>query len=209
LSETNLWRNYFDIVILPPAEVRDHSIALSKQLEAYGGKFVLGTSRFLPHISLYHIPVRPDLFLQFAKTVEDVAGRNPGGTLRLVSVEMPVLMTDKPGWLSRLHLEIVESTKEFLDRSYGVDDMWRTDYLPAELADAARQNLEEFGSPLIDAVFRPHITLTSFGDHATAQRIPPLSFAPLSFVTDSISICELGPSHSCQNIVETYPLAQR
>jgi len=208
LSETSLWRNYFDIVILPPPEVRAHSIALSKQLAPHGGKFVLGTRHFMPHISLYHIPVRPDRFGEFADAVRDVAARNAGGMLRLVSIEMPVLMIDKPAWLSRLHLEIVESTKEFLDRDYGVEEMWRTDYLPAELVEPARRHLREFGSPLIDTVFRPHITLTSFADYSMARRVPRMAFALLSFKAESISICELGPSHSCQRTVETYPLAR-
>lgn len=205
----SIWQNYFDIVILPAPDVRDHSIALSKQLEPYSGKFVLGLRQFLPHISLYHIPVLAEHFAKFADAVKDVASRNVGGPLNVVSMEMPVLMTDKPAWLGQLHLEIVEATKDFLDRSYGVEATWRMDYLPAALQEQARHNLIEFGSPLIDAVFRPHITLTSFLDHSVAKQVPPPSFLPLSFKVDSISICELGPSHTCQRIVETYPLARR
>jgi len=202
----SLWPNYFDIVILPPPAVRDHSIGASKQLAPYGGKFVLGRRRFIPHISLYHIPVRPERFAAFSNTVQDVSSKHTGGTLRLTSCEIPALMTDKPDWLFQLHLQMVKHTSPFLDRAYNVDQTWDTDYLPAELAGPARRYLKEFGSPLIDVVFRPHITLTSFENKNIAQSIPPLSFERLSFEVNTVSICEQGPSHSCQRIVATYPL---
>src|SRR5262245_59901987 len=60
MVESIRWPNYFDVVILPSAAVRDHSIALSRKLQKYGAKFVLGRRRYLPHISLYHIPVKPE-----------------------------------------------------------------------------------------------------------------------------------------------------
>jgi 2'-5' RNA ligase len=206
MKDSGLWQNYFDIVILPPPAIQDHAIALSKRLEPYGGKFVLGKNRFIPHISLYHIPVRPERFAAFSDAVRNVASTHPGGTLQLTSVDMPVLVTGKPEWLSELHRKMVEHTNAFLDREYGVEKTWDTEYLPAELKEPARRYLKEFGSPLIDEVFRPHITLTSFEDKSSRQSIPEMNFDRLSFEADAVSICELGPSHSCQRIIATYPL---
>jgi hypothetical protein len=206
MQDSSLWPNYFDIVLLPPPPVMDHAIALSQQLQRYGGKFVLGTGRYIPHISLYHIPVRPERFAAFSNAVQNVASTHAGGRLRLLSVDMPALMTDKPEWLTNLHLQMVEHTAAFLDREYGVEQMWDTEYLPADLKDPARRNLKEFGSPLIDAVFRPHITLTSFEDKSIRHSIPELNFERLTFEADAVSICELGPSHSCQRTIATYPL---
>jgi len=205
-NEQNLWPNYYDVVVLPPAEVQDHAITLSRQLERYNSKFVLGTARYIPHISLYHIPVRAEQFDAFSREVGNVAENSAGGTLRLVSLEMPVLMTDKPDWLSRLHEAIVARTCRFLDRDYGAEATWNVDYLPAALVAPAARYLKEFGSPLINEVFRPHITLTSFEDKSITQQIPPLDFTGFSFEVDAIAVCELGPSHSCQRIVATYPL---
>jgi hypothetical protein len=202
----SLWSNYFDIVILPPPAVQDLAIALSKSLQPYGGKFVLGKTRFLPHISLYHIPVRPERFAAFSNAVGQVSSRHAGGELQLLSMDMPALMTSKPDWLSLLHLQMVEHTKAYRDRDSGVEGTWHTDYLPPELAGPARRYLEEFGSPLIHEVFRPHITLTSFVDKSVTGSIPAATFEHLSFEVNSVAICELGPSHSCQRIVATYPL---
>src|ERR671922_9628 len=110
MKQADIWRNYFDVVILPPPAVRDHAIALSKELERYGGKFVLGKRRFIPHISLYHIPIRPENFAAFSRTVQEIASRHHGGDLQLRSVGMPLLMTGKPKWLKQLHLNIVKQT---------------------------------------------------------------------------------------------------
>jgi hypothetical protein len=205
-ADTGSWRNYFDIVILPPPAIQNHAIGLSKRLEEYGGKFVLGRRRFIPHISLYHVPVRAQNFDSFSRAVREVAARCLGGSLRLTSVDMPVLMTNKPAWLTRLHRQMVANTCLFLDRDYDVEQTWHTNYLPAHLRAPARRYLRQFGSPLIHEVFRPHITLTSFEDRSIAPRIPPLNFEPRTFHVATVSICELGPSHTCQRTVATYRL---
>lgn len=199
------WRNYFDIVILPPRDVWQHAIALSKELQRDGGEFVLGHRRFLPHISLYHIPVRPKDYRGFARSVQSVASSRPGGALRLKSIEMPVLMTDKPEWIRRLHKNVVEATLPYFDWDYGVEKLWSVDMLPQELKAEGRRNLRKYGSPMIGPVFRPHITLTSSGKHRPASKIR-LEFERLSFVVDEIAICELGPHHTCQRTLARYPL---
>jgi hypothetical protein len=206
MAETTLWANYFDVVILPPPPVRDHAIALSRKLQKYGARFVLGRRRYIPHISLYHIPVLPHDFEAFAATVERVAGTHRGGDLRLREIEMPIVMTDKPAWLKKLHLDVVHATSKYFDWKYGAEDLWSVDYLPSNLKVRAEGYLKKYGSPMIDAVFRPHITLTSFEDKSVAKDIPPLEFEPLVFHVDQVSICELGPSHSCQRIAGTYLL---
>lgn len=200
------WRNYFDIVILPPPAVRDHAIALSKELERYESKFVLGKRRYIPHISLYHIPVRSEDFAAFSRTVQNIASRRQGGDLRLRSIDMPLLMTDKPKWLQQLHLDVVNQTSRYFDWNSGAKDSWGIEYLPANLRVRAKQYLEKFGSPMIDVMFRPHITLASFKDKRIRKDIPSPAFEPMAFRVDEVSICELGPSHSCRRVIAKYPL---
>jgi len=55
---------------------------------------------------------------------------------------------------------------------------------------------------MVGVNFEPHITLTVFKDQSCISELPPLKFESRSFDADKISICELGPSHSCQRIVE-------
>jgi 2'-5' RNA ligase len=206
VKRSDIWRNYFDVVILPPKAIRDHAIELSRQLAQHGGKFVLGKRRFLPHISLYHIPVQPENFAAFSETVEQVAARHPGGDLRLRSLEVPFLMTDKPKWLKQLHLDIVNQTSKFFDWKYGSATTWKLEYVPPNLRTRAQAYLERFGSPLIDAAFRPHITLTTLETKPATKAVALVAFEPMTFHVDEISICELGTSHSCQRKIATYPL---
>jgi 2'-5' RNA ligase len=203
----DIWRNYFDVVILPPPLVRDHAIALSTELQRYGGKFVLGKRRFMPHISLYHIPVRPENFDAFSQTVKAVAARQTGGDLQLRSIDMPLLMTDKPPWLQKLHMSIVKQTSPYFDWDHGAEETWTNVRVPANLRVRANGYLQKFGSPLIGAAFRPHITLTSFEDKSVAKTVPAPDFERISFHVDEVSICELGPSHSCQRRRFSAPIA--
>lgn len=200
-----IWKNYFDVVILPPRDVRAHAIALSKELRRYGGKFVLGERRYLPHISLYHIPVRPKRFEAFAQAVGRAASLRRGGTLRLRAVDMPVLMTTKPEWLVRLHKNVVESTLPYFDWDYGAENLWNADKLPPHLKAEGKRNLMRFGSPMIGRVFRPHITLSSFDGRSRAGKIL-LEFERLSFAVNEIAICELGPHHTCHRTIARYAI---
>jgi hypothetical protein len=100
---------------------------------------------------------------------------------------MPVLQTTKPAWLAGLHEDIIKSTLPYFDWSYGVEALWSTDHLPPRLRAEGKRNLKKFGSPMIDRVFRPHITLTSFGDHRVARKIS-LEFDRLLFDVTEIAI---------------------
>ena len=202
-SEKNVdvWTNYFDIVILPPPSVRDYAIDLSARLKKYGGRFMLGKRRYIPHVSLYHIPVRPENFPAFCEEVKTITERFNGGELKLRSIELPLLMIDKPKWIQQLHLDVVKKTSKYLDWDYGAAESWNMDLLPSDLRVRGKGYIEKYGTPMIGRVFRPHITLTSFEDRGIVDEIPALPFKPMSFHVDTIYICELGPSHSCQRVV--------
>jgi hypothetical protein len=204
-KKVEVWKNYFDIVILPPPAVRDYAIDLSDRLKKHGGRFVLGKRRYIPHISLYHIPVRPQDFAAFCKQVRTISEVFSGGELKLRSIELPLLMTDKPKWIQQLHGHVVKKTAKYCDWAYGAEDSWNMDLLPANLRVRGKGYIQEYGTPLIGPLFRPHITLTSFEERSVVDEIPALPFDPMSFQVDTIYICELGPSHSCQRIVAKMP----
>jgi len=201
-----IWKNYFDVAILPPPEVAKYAVELSTRLNRYGTGFVLGPTSYIPHISVYHIPVLAPAFRDFSEAVMAVAESCSGGRLQLNSLEMPVVQTDKPLWLRRLHRDVVNATVCYFDWDYGAQENWHTDYLPDRLKVHAERNLHKYGSPLIGSVFRPHITLTSFTNKAVVSEIPTFEIEPLSFEVKEIAICELGPHHSCQRIVSKFRL---
>ena len=207
-TNTEIWKNYFDVVILPPPDVRDYSIDLSARLKKHGVKFVLGRRRYIPHISLYHIPVRPENFEAFSRGIEKISAAFKGGRLRLTSIELPLLMTDKPKWITKLYLDVVNKSKKYFDWDYGSEDRWNLGLLPENLRTRAKGYLHTFGTPLMGAAFRPHITLTGFKDRNAVDEIPALPFKSMAFDVEAIHICELGPFHSCQRIVRKFPVAR-
>jgi hypothetical protein len=201
-----IWKNYFDVVVLPSPVVAEYAVQLSRRLQRHGAEFVLGPRSYIPHISLYHIPVLPKDFRNFSDAVTALAASHSGGELQLTALEMPVIQTDKPLWLRSLHRDVVRSTVRYFDWDYGAQERWHTDYLPARLKARAEENVRKYGSPLIGGVFRPHITLTSFTDKTVVSEIPEFEIEPLRFEVKKIAICEMGPHHSCQRVVKTFRL---
>jgi len=102
-----IWQNYFDIVILPPTEVSEYARRLSQDLRQYGIPWTLGRQSFIPHISLYHVPVKPQDFGAFATELNTVTKHFTPGYLRTTIIEPNFLMFDKPLWLQKLYLKIV------------------------------------------------------------------------------------------------------
>src|SRR5436305_5494816 len=99
MTSTQLWPGYYDVVILPPPEVQEIAIALSRKLFRAGGQWRLGNRDFLPHISLYHIPVRDEHLAAFFDELQHVADSAIWGDLETTGIDMPVLMVSKPDWL--------------------------------------------------------------------------------------------------------------
>lgn len=202
---TKIYKNYFDIVILPSKEVRDYSINLSKQLYKYGSKLVLGRKSFLPHISLYHIPVKPKNFDDFVADLEMTVKGFKTGNLKANSIKLwkphhaVLLSTDKPRWLKKLYLRVIKKTLKYFDWSYGVEKLWHVE----KSSKTMRKNVKKYGTPMVGRYFIPHITLGVFkNDEDMTKGFKKLKFKKYTFKPKSIYICELGENHSCQKIVK-------
>jgi hypothetical protein len=191
-----LWPGYYDVVILPPAPVRDHALELSEKLYRMGGMWRLGKRAFLPHISLYHIPVRGEDLDVFLNELQLIVNSTRWGSLETTAFDMPVMMVSKPDWLRSLHHRIVRRTVRFLDRTYasrrpGVLIVWA----PSAFA---KKYLREYGTPMVGMNFRPHITLRAFKDREPSDSNPS---TPDDACADRLHVCELGQSHTRHRIV--------
>jgi hypothetical protein len=196
-----IYRNYYDIVILPPKPVIEYSISLSQSLRPYG-KWILGRRQFIPHISLYHIPVKPNDFAVFVSEIASVLSRSNAGRLQTTAIQSNLLMFDKPDWIRKLYMRIIKRTLPYFDWSYS-RELWR---LEGRDRIASKQKYYSmYGTPMVGINFEPHVTLTVFKDSVEQHKLPQVKFERHSFQVDSITICELGPSHSCQRIVEQIP----
>ena len=200
IQAPQLWPGYYDVVILPPAPIRDHALELSEKLYRMGGMWRLGKRAFLPHISLYHIPVRDEDLARFLNELQLIVNSMQWGSLETTAFDMPVMMVNKPVWLRGLHERVIRRTVRFLDRSYPVEQTWKLNrYFSGRRLVFAKKYLREYGSPLVGMNFRPHITLSSF--KGTEPLDSGLHVRRMKFRADRLHVCELGQSHTCHRIV--------
>ncbi|MBI4085733.1 MAG: hypothetical protein HY433_00590 [Candidatus Liptonbacteria bacterium] len=195
-----VWKNYFDIVILPPKEVSDYARKLSKEFSIYGTEWTLGENSFIPHISLYHIAVKPKNFDSFVSEVKRTIKEFKPGNLQTTIIEPTLLMFDKPKWIKTLHITIIKNTLKYYDRDYGTEDFWSLSYLPQKTRKARVRFIKKYGTPAMGSNFRPHVTLTSFKGKTPELKIRKAKL--FRFKPRYLYVCELGPSHSCQRIVK-------
>lgn len=203
--EAEIYKNFYDIVIIPPRNVRKYAIDLSKKIYPYNHKWYLGEAKFIPHISLYHIPVRPELFKKFIANLKRVLLCQRFGSLCMTNLEtFPphdgiYWTTDKPKWLQKLHLRILKNILPYFDWDYGAEKLWNIN----ELTKGEKDSFKTYGTPMVERYFRPHVTLGKCPDIQQRKALIKKLYTPkLTFPVQSIYICELGTSFSCQSIIE-------
>ena len=199
-----IWPRYYDVVILPPPPVRDLAIRLSQKFYKAGGEWKLGKISFIPHISIYHIPVLPKDFESFTRQLQQVVDSTTFGILETTGLDMPVITISRPEWLQELNQRVIQRTVEYFDRSYGAEKLWSLHRFTGRRLQLAEKYLRDYGTPMFGLNFRPHITLSSFKDKEPSN--VSFDIPQMQFEADRLHICELGISHSCQRIVrELFP----
>ena len=203
-----IWTGYYDVVIVPPYPIQTYAIEISRRLAKLGGKWKLGRRRFIPHISLYHIPVHPKDWDKFNLELRRLAKEARPAPLQLVGFDMPVLQTSKPAWLDALQRKVVLRTVPYFNRSYGAEEAWGLDFFAGRRKQFAKEYIRRYGTPMFGMNFRPHITLTSFKGKESPSDFK-IDVKPFQFTPDHIAICELGESHSCQRVLERISLGSK
>lgn len=206
-----IYENYYDIIVLPPKKVQDKLIALSEKLTGGKGLWQLGEREYIPHLSLYHIPVKPTDFEQLAQKTRDVISRVSFGEIRCQKAEKfdphnsVFITTNNPDWLVKLHQEIIQKTLPLFDWSYDVKGIWHAEQFP----DEARANFDRYGTPMAGSYFQPHFTLTIFPDRNTmTERYSTFSFEPFAFQADEVAIGQLGDHIQIASVIKRYPKKQ-
>jgi len=194
-----LWPGYYDVVILPPPPIRDHAMELSEKLYRIGGLWRLGKRAFLPHISLFHIPVRDEDLDKFLNELQRIVDTARWGSLETTAFDMPVMMVSKPDWLRNLHHRVVRRTVGFLNRKYQAEKTWSLERFSGRRLEFAKKYLRQYGTPMVGMNFRPHITLSSFKGKEPVDT--ELRVHRMTFHADRLHVCELGQSHSCHRII--------
>ncbi len=200
-------KNFFDIVILPPKEIRNYSIDLSQKSYKYNAKWVLSKKSFLPHISLYHIPIEEKKFDRFIAEIEKTVKGFKTGELKTTELKQYIskpifansLMINKPKWLREFYLKIIKKTMPYFDWNYGLEKLWKS----AGWSKNMQKNFQKYGTPFVGKHFTPHITLNMFKNkNDTIKALNTLKFKQFYFRPKTIYVCKLGEGFSCQKIVK-------
>lgn len=190
-----IWKNYYDIVILPSPKIRDYAIALSKNSKKFGSTLILEKKGPMPHISLYHIPVKPKYYKKFIADLSSAIKKFKTGNLSTENAilwkphKTILLMTNKPQWIKNLYMKIIEATKKYFDWSYGVEKIWEI----KKLNGVMKNNFKLYGTPMVGKYFIPHITFARFPNtRSMTTAYKNLKFKPYMFKPNGVFVCEGG-----------------
>ncbi len=203
------YKNYYDIVILPSVEVRDFAIAQSRAIhEHVGSDLVLGKRSFKPHVSLYHVAVKTkNLSEMIWRLRAIVRGQKAVGSLSVQRYEnQPHLAVSKTAWLAQLHQTVLAAINPLRDKSF--PNTWKTNWATYGMTVRAihLKNIRNYGSPVVGAMFDPHITLTVLNDVTVgAKAMDVILKTTYQFIPTAITICQIGKHHSCQRVIVTIP----
>ena len=210
-NDDKIWTDFFDVVILPPPEIRDYAIELSAKLHEHGTPWKLGLEERLPHLSLFHFSVHPKDLSFSHRPVRLLTRKMCGGDLQLTSISSPrhgatFLNTDCPSWLTNAARE----TSQIL-RKEGVaieDPRFIERWRQMELTSRMEANIHNYGSPFMNQDFIPHFTLGVLKDKARAQDIAAsLSFRGTSWTVDRLYIVQVGDGWTAWDILAGFPTA--
>jgi len=194
--------NYYDIVILPPKEVANASIELSQRIAVcVPAKLVLGYRAFKPHISLYHVAISKKNLPQVFKELKNIVSNFSLGKLTVGqaevgmgnSVVLPVIKTPA---LQQLHELVLERINPLRDKSF--PSTWKNPGWFEQKVYA--DNIKNYGTPVAGNIYSPHITVSMFGANVELSK-NVLKSKVYNFMPSKITVCALGPHHSCHRVI--------
>lgn len=214
-----IYHNYYDVEIIPPREFQEYVIRLSQTLYRYGAPWKLGRRSSIPHITLFHVPVRKRDMSEFLRVAQTIAH---GCTERTIACQLPTfgmadgkawvtLPTSKPQWLKKLHATVVEQTVGFFNYQNPkikerIQKTWNLSRFTGTERRERQRLLHAYGSVMVDQFWYPHVTLGVFRNAGQAKAgYAHLPKQRSSFRMNRIAVYELGENHSCQRKIAEFP----
>ena len=203
-----IWKNFLDVVIIPPTEINKQALELSQMLKTHGAPWTLDSSERMPHLSLLHFP------LASGKTIDDVCDsiseKISGGPLTVTGISCPrhgavFLDTDRPAWL-------VNATEALSGLLWGQDiaaederflERWNT----LGMSERMLANISKWRSPFMGLDFIPHFTLGFLPDASKAAGIvKDLPFQTSTWQVNELFLVQVGEGWTAQKILKSIKL---
>ncbi|HEY5667847.1 MAG TPA: DUF1045 domain-containing protein [Candidatus Saccharimonadales bacterium] len=194
-----------DIVLLPASDLAQKALAISRELQQYGGLFSLNDNGPFPHASLYMTQLNEADLDKVKALLADIAAKTPVQHLIATGYYQEERYID-PNYdrtpdLARLQMTVIDAVNPIREGLRSKDQ--------ARLATTtgiAHDNLEKYGYRGVGELFRPHITLTRFADEITldVSLLPPASTFSGDFV--ALGLFEMGDNGTCIREIARFEL---
>jgi 2'-5' RNA ligase len=194
----------YNIVIYPPAKIREKAITISKRLKKEGGLFSLGEKTFIPHLTIYIL----DLPAKNEKKV-GLALKELASTLKPMKLTFLRYRNSNGGYTGAVY----KRTKAITDLQMKIlnainpfrEGIVRDKYKPIlkTLPKHMRSNVERFGFSDVGKEYHPHLTFTRFPNdrEIKLKTIQKLNF---SFTANEIGFCRRGEHGTCKKLITKF-----
>lgn len=194
----------YDIVIIPPPEIAEQTVVLSRALAPLGTFFTVDDVTLHPHISLYHVPLKESAVASVTEVLGMIA-RSRAPFLLTQGTYYPDqgvwvgvrYVADKP--ILDLHTTIIDAVKAYrvIEDDIRYAERW------SEMNVNKKKNLKECGWAHAYTHYSPHITFTKLREPRAGilDHLPQREF---SFLVDHIGLYELGDHGTCIRLIADF-----
>ncbi|MFI6318716.1 2'-5' RNA ligase family protein [Nonomuraea sp. NPDC050556] len=202
----------YDVVLLPPQEVDDASVRLSRRCASFAAtEFVLTPDGPYSHLSLFMANFDSSACAEASALLRGLSARTPSLPLQGDHFSgndqgMFELFYRASAGLTKLQEDVIAALAPLRTGLRRRDPVGRVlaEYRLTAPA-VARDNLERWGYDEVGELFRPHITVARFVSRGDALS-EPLDPRPFSGLFTTLALCVMGEHGTCTEIVETYAL---
>lgn len=194
----------YNIVILPPKEIAERAMLVSKELANVGSFFVLDQKQFLPHITLYMVELPSEHMAMVKDALKHIASE-----LLPLQMEQTVYRHVYDGYvdvafaktpnLMRLQERIIETVNPLREGLLRATDRERFDSLPTE----EQAQLNKYGFRSIGHMYAPHLTLSRL-TQSNPDSINQLTPRAFSFSATTLALTRIASHGTCPEILETF-----
>ncbi|MBU0597739.1 2'-5' RNA ligase family protein [Patescibacteria group bacterium] len=190
-----------DIVLLPPKEIWEWAVQLSKEIGSNSERAEFLDNTHLPHITLVQAYVKQDDSEKINHTIEEILKHF--STLSLIVEEIisegswVAFRINKTEELMKLHINLVDAIQEYeqdLSRDAFILDSGE------KVTDFAVNWVNNFRKNVSYNNFIPHITL--------GKNYEPEQMKPKNFTVDRLAVCHLGNHCTCRKILKEWRLSE-
>ncbi len=195
----------YDIALLPEPALAAKAIRSSQELAPMGTEFTLGQEQYVPHVSLYMLPIKSSDLPAVCDKLAALAAQTPQIALEAkdyfqnngyIGMDYP-----RTAQIDELQQAVLQAANPHRDGLRQESEA----YLQTATGQT-QKNLEAFGYESVGELFIPHLTFTRFSNHLPIPLEDMGAATAFSGTFISLAIYELGPEGTCLHKIAEFRL---